>query len=510
VNNQQPQARWLVSSLFIAIALAIALLPTSSSAAVPEIPVFDDVSATARLKTTDEKSFGLQWADYNNDGWMDFYVGRHGGNGAELWRNRGNGTFQNVSAASGIKVSGDRHACDWGDLNGDGWIDLFCTVAGSDHVLINQSNGTFENQASQLGFGGGSGRTVSLLDYDGDGRLDVLYGDTQFVRLWRNLGSSFTVVSTFGRTGNEGPRSHSTADYDQDGNPDAFIGKFPRTDWALLRGTGSGFTDATTAAGLNLAGTQAATWGDYDNDGDLDMFIAGWLRFCCRKPFRLMQNQGDGTFVDVTSTADLFQAPARVGLWGDFNNDGWLDLFLVNGMKNSDGINVADTLYLNKGNGTFFKAGGTNLEGPSQGSGDSAAWADYDHDGFLDILVGNGSGELSCKPGYTPYCIGPDKLYRNRGNANTSFQARLIADDDPFGYGTRVWATTSMGTQFREMNDQLVGKSQNAQVIHFGLGANAQIGTLRVVWPDGDEDIFSNVPANTVPVTIKQGVGILP
>jgi len=508
--------RLFVMGFFLSLAAAGALLTRLPSppaiSAVPDVPVFDDVSAAAGLKTTDQKSFGMQWADYDNDGWLDFYVGRHGGTVANLYHNRGNGTFQNVSAASGIQVAGDRHGCVWGDITDDGLIDLFCTVSGMDHALINQGDGTFSDQGKALGFGKGSGRTANLLDLDKDGLLDVLYGDTQYVRLWRNLGNKFTSVGTFGTTGNEGPRSGSTADYDGDGVTDAFIGKYPHSDWLLLRGTGEGFVDATAAAGLNLTGAQAGTWGDYDNDGDLDLFVTYWKFFCCSQPPRLFENQGDGTFADVTSSARINQgSPARVGLWGDFNNDGWLDLFVVNGVRNDDGYNRPDQLYLNTGNKRFTEVGAlAGIQGPSQGSGDSAAWADYDRDGDLDILVGNGSGELGCKPSRVPNCLGPDKLYQNRGTSGYSSQLRLVANADAFGYGTKVWVTTPQGIQYREMTDGMVGKSQLPQVLHFGLGTSDEIDLLRIRWPDGVEETYSNVPANTSPLVVQQGVGIVP
>jgi hypothetical protein len=472
------------------------------------VPVFTDVSASAGLDQANLVSFGVQWADYDDDGHADFYVGRHGGCNADLFHSSGDGTFVEVGAVSGVRLctGNDRHNCVWGDLDKDAFLDLFCTAHEMDEILINQGNGTFADRGAALGFGVDGGRSANLTDYDGDGDLDVLYGATGYLNLFRNDGATFTRLAQLATTGNEGPRTQSITDYDMDGSPDAFVGMFPHSTWLLARGTGSGFVDATNAAGLSgRTGAQAGTWADYDNDGDPDLFITDWRSRSVSKPFSLMENQGNGTFTDVTNQAGLIQSVARMGLWGDFNNDGWLDLFVVNGMTNNDGINRPDQLYINQGNGTFVEgAGPAGIRGPSQGSGDSAALADYDNDGDLDILVGNGTGELSCSADDVPSCLGRDNLYRNGGNSNHSFQLRLIASDGAYGYGAKVWLETPAGTQFREMTDGMVGKSQNIQQLHFGLGVYGEVSELRIRWPDGEEEVHAHLPANASALVVRQ------
>lgn len=485
--------------------------PAQADRCIP-LPGFDDVSVAAGLRNIDQKSFGMQWADYDNDGWLDLYVGRHGGGIANLYHNSRNGTFTNVSRTADVQTSGDRHGCVWGDLTRDGWIDLFCTVSGTDHVLINRGNGTFRNEGTTWGANRGGGRTANLLDYNKDGRIDVLYGDTQRVRLWRNTGSALSLVTTYGNTGNQGPRSGSTADYNGDGYVDAFISKWPEPTWQVLRGTSTGFTDATAGIGVPMdSGSQSATWADYDNDGDLDVFVANWQYFCCSYDASLLENLGNGTFRNVTLASGIARSTARMGLWGDFNNDGWQDLLVVNGMTNDDGFNRPDQLYLNTGEKTFVDASGpSGLRGPTVGSGDSAAWADFNRDGYLDIVVGNGSGQLQCEAWTVPYCIGQDKLYRNRGGTNRSLQLRLAATSNPFGLGAKVWVTTPAGTQYRELTDGMVGKSQLPQMLHFGLGTYTSAAEVRIRWPNGVEERLYNVPAGALPVKILQGTGFVP
>ncbi len=153
LRNRRTGFLVVVMLSIVGVTFGFVLRPTASLGA-PTIPVFDDVSAAAGLRTQNQISFGLQWADYDNDGFPDFYVGRHGGCDADLFRSNGDGTFSDVSASSGVRVcNADRHNCVWGDLNRDLLIDLFCAVNETDHALINQGDGTFVDQGGSLGFG---------------------------------------------------------------------------------------------------------------------------------------------------------------------------------------------------------------------------------------------------------------------------------------------------------------------------------------------------------------------
>jgi len=229
----------------------------------------------------------------------------------------------------------------------------------------------------------------------------------------------------------------------------------------------------------------------------VDLFVEGWIESDVVVPSSLYRNRGDGTFEDVTAAVGIQQSPARMAACGDYNNDGWQDLLVVNGMTVEAAANVPDQLYMNNGDGTFTEAAAlAGVQGPSEGSGDGAAWADFNRDGFLDLAVANGSGWATCKFTVVPPCFGPAKLYRNTSNGNHWLQVRLHADADFFGYGSEVWATTGTLTQYRQMTDGAAGHSQNEQMVHFGLGSSTVVDTLVVRWPDGSEEVLTNVPAD--------------
>jgi hypothetical protein len=179
----------------------------------------------------------------------------------------------------------------------------------------------------------GFGRTTvvpELVDYDKDGDLYPLRRSSQAAAVpeRRDRLHPRGQADDDRQSGPARPAPSPTTTWTAPTTPSS--AQFPHTTWLLLKGSTAGFTDATAAAGLNLTGANSGTWGDYDNDGDLDLFITEWRRFCCVKPFRLMENLGNGTFAERTSQAGLTQSAGIAGLWGDFNNDGWLDLFVVN------------------------------------------------------------------------------------------------------------------------------------------------------------------------------------
>jgi enediyne biosynthesis protein E4 len=195
-----------------------------------------------------------------------------------------------------------------------------------------------------------------------------------------------------------------------------------------------------------LTNGRTIAWGDYDNDGDLDLFISrGTQNGAVRQT--LYRNNGDGTFTEVTDQADLAAViNARGAAWGDFNNDGYLDLYVVDSGSDPEGKGP-NRLYRNNGDGTFTDvASSAGVDDLVASRGRGAAWGDYDNDGFLDLFVTNGEDN-------TQFSEGPQILYHNEGNGNHWLKIKLVGRaSNRQGLGTKVTIQVGAMTQCREAN----------------------------------------------------------
>jgi hypothetical protein len=311
------------------------------------------------------------------------------------------GRFQDVAVAAGLTARGPNAAGGsvFDDFNGDGRPDLLVTAVDAERgasLWLNRGDGTFQDHSDAAGLGDQvAALNVTAADYDNDGDLDVL------------------LV----RGGGETPLRLS-----------------------LLRNTGSGrFEDVTLASGLGEPiASGSAAWGDYDQDGRVDLFVCGEYaspdqgsakpRPDSRNRCRLYQNRGDGTFRDVAATAGVTNEQcARGAAWGDYDDDGRLDLFVTN-------RDVPGRLYHNEGDGTFRDmAPSLDVVGPAAGS---ACWFwDYDNDGRLDLFV---IGDQVSLAEFVAFTLGrPDagagrpRLYRNLGADGFREVAREVGLDRP-------------------------------------------------------------------------------
>ncbi len=312
----------------------------------------------------------------------------------------------------------------WGDLDKDGDWDFILTRNGQDYLYLNQGNGTFIERAIPSGIVESlSNRGVAWADYDGDGRLDLFScGVGQPGVLWK--GGQGTVFADFATTaGLEGCVIGNAAcwsDYDGDGLIDLFVASAGGGESHLYRNNGdSRFLRADAEAGLTDLHSGIGIWGDYDNDGKLDLFIAQNNG----QGNRLYRNLGNGRFEDVTNAAGLTgsfhsQGPA----WGDYNNDGFLDLYIPN--SGTEG----DVLYCNNRNGTFTDV--TLSMGISDAAdGRCASWADVNNDGFLDLYVTNSGNQ----PNILYYNLGNNTFQKQLQSAHASSQGAAWADYDNDG-----------------------------------------------------------------------------
>jgi hypothetical protein len=478
---------------------------------------FTDATVSAGLNT-DGYTFGDPiWGDFNGDGNLDLFVDNHYNRGSYFYQNNGTGTFTDILDTSGLRHAGDRHGSAWVDFNNDGELDLSITkgakggqILGTkqDELYQNLGGGQFTNVAVAAGVTDtwGKGRGVAWGDYNNDGYPDLLLGNlkTDLFLLKNNGDGTFSDVTVAAGLGSLQFTECVFADYNNDGFPDIFCTVSESNNSSndmLLKNNGDGtFSDVTSQAGiLPLNNGRAICFGDYDNDGDLDLFISrGGDEFPVKQT--LYRNNGDGTFTDVTDQAGVgVVVNNRAAAWGDYDNDGYLDLYIVNSGSDPEGKG-ANYLFRSNRNGTFTDvASSAGVQDLVVNRGRGCAWGDYDNDGFLDLFVTNGESN-------TQYELGPQVLYHNKGNGNKWLKIKLVGTtSNRQGLGVKITAQIGRRTQYREANGASGHfLSQGAGPVHFGLGKATVVDQLTVKWPSGVSQVLTGVSANQE-ITVTEG-----
>lgn len=333
----------------------------------------------------------VAWADYDNDGQLDILIagcltGSCSSSIARVFRNE-NGVFTDINA--GLQAVG-MGAVEWGDYDSDGDPDILlagCAVSGCSSwvsKIYRNDDGVFTDiQANLLGVSARD-RALAWVDYDMDGDLDVLItgsypgsNGTTATRLYRNDAGVFTDTNT--SLPQVKDSSVAWGDYDNNGYPDLLISGNPDSLQALTRiyrNDGGVLTDIN--AGLTGAASGKVTWGDYDNDGDLDILQTGYTG--TTRITHIYRND-DGVFININ--ADLPGVSLGSTAWADYDLNGTLDILLT-GYTGSAYI----TRIYNNVNGNFVDSG-IILLGVAWSS---VAWADYDNDVTLDILLTGWTG----------------------------------------------------------------------------------------------------------------------
>jgi hypothetical protein len=434
---------------------------------------------------------GVAVGDYDGDGWTDIYlVG--GAQPNRLYRNQGNGTFVDVTAAAGVALEGHYGSGPhFADYDGDGDLDLLVGgIEGSKPTLMrNLGNGTFQDVTAQSGIVS-ERNTYSCAygDYDLDGDLDLFLSHWGMEaptaskhHLWRNNGDgTFTNVDDSAGITNYDIKDFSFtpnfADINNDGYPDLVIsGDFNTSKIFINQGDGT-FVHLAEQVLSDENGMGGAV-GDYDNDGDLDWFVSSIYGGPDSTLFtgnRLYRNRGDGTFDEVTESSGV-----RHGFWGwgssfvDLNHDGYLDLAHTNGWFGDDRYEFTPSrIFISQTDGTFAEQA-YDLGIRDNGQGRGIACFDFDRDGDMDILISNILGNI--------------RFYRNDGGNTRDWLMFRLRDNtaNTEAVGARIYVTAGGITQMREIRSGNNYVSQDAAEAHFGIPDKVE--SLRVRWPDGTE-----------------------
>ncbi len=410
----------------------------------------------------------ISFGDYNRDGYPDILLATC--NSLRLYENQGGEGFIDVSEDLGLPSGSFSQALSL-DYNNDGFLDILALKgSGHPHLLKNEGGRGFIEVSESAGLSDlDSYETAAIADYDQDGWIDLFltyvysswdYDQSRSILL-RNIDGEFSDYTTStGVSSTQGFSSATFFDYDNDGDADLFlIGNYG----TFYRNNGDGtFTDVADSVGLENAQGEDVAVGDYDNDGDLDLYLVTRSHeLNC-----LYQNDGEGMFTDVASAAgvDNLGAVGEV-FWADYDNDGDLDLFFIN----KYGYNI---LYQNQGDGTFQdKAWEAGIDYP--GGGEACAFSDIDRDGYLDFYIVREE----------------DGFFHNDLLGNHWLEVKLS------GLISNSWGTGSKVELFSggERQVRWLTCSRGDYLLHFGLGKDEVIDSLRINWPSGKSQVLTEV-----------------
>ena len=444
---------------------------TSQVATLTVDPTFTKITTGPLVEYVGTTQSGA-WGDYDADGYPDLFIAHFHSVPGALYHNNGDGTFTSITdvpfATSDAWISGA-----WVDLDNDGRLDLVTIryLSGPAIVYFNNGDGTF----SQVQLAEAGPCHVMVLDLNGDGLLDaVLAGSANWWApapswFYRNNGDhTFTRLTSadIGPIANATTISAACADYDDDGSVDVFYGNYTAD---LFHNDGTGhFALATRLPGATA--TCAGAWGDYDNDGRLDFCAAGEVGASTL----VFRNLGGGSFA---ATMTIPQSHDMSACWADYDNDGFLDFFLA---SDEGGQNA---LYHNNGNGTFTRitTGSIANDLPPGRVSNDGLWFDYDNDGFLDLYVFNQEANGAATAVNLLYHNnGNTNAWLKVRLIGTA------SNRDAVGAKVRVQATYAGQPRWQRRDitggDSFSG---NQLYAHFGLGNATNVDVLRIEWPSG-------------------------
>ena len=460
-----------------------------------------------------------------------------------LYKNNGNGTFTNITAGSGLDVEMYGIGVAVADYDNDGRDDVYVTALGGDHLFHNEGRGKFVDVTKASGMTNSAfGTSAAWFDYDRDGKLDLFVGNyvqwtpkgdlwcsldgvsksyctpESYVgasaRLFHNLGDGkFEDVSK--KAGVADPTSKSLGiavfDYNGDGWPDLFVANDTQPNKLYRNNKNGTFTDQALSAGVAFSedgvargamGTDAA---DYDRSGRPHLLVGNFSN----QMLGLYHNEGTGLFVDEAPKSTVGRASLLSLTFGafffDYDLDGWPDILAANGHIDEEIGRVQPKVQFKEPPLLFHNLGKGSFENASATVGDQftrpivargAAYADFDRDGDLDVLIATNGG--------------PAYLFRNDGGNRNHFiniRTRGVKSNRD-GIGAVVRVESASGKQWNTVHTASSYCSQSDLALTFGLARDAVVSAIDVEWPSGAKDHVSSVPADQF-ITIEEGKGIV-
>jgi hypothetical protein len=511
---------------------------------------FKHVASPDKKYIVESMSGGVALFDYDNDGKLDIFlvnsltvdlVKSKGKTKSALYHNDGNGKFTEVGEKAGLSDVGWGMGVAVGDYNNDGFEDIYVTCLGPDHLFKNNGNGTFTDVTAKAGVSDPRWSTgATFFDYDHDGNLDLFvsnyvdfdinhlpeFGQGQTCTyksipvqcgprglkgagdsLFHNNGDgTFTEVSK--QAGVSDPDGFyglgvMTSDFDGDGWVDLFVANDSTPNFYYHNNHDGTFKEMGFTSGTAVnengseQGSMGVTAGDYDHDGRIDLFITNFAD----EYNTLYHNDAPNSFTDVSYAAKVAAVSLPWVGWGtkffDYDNDGWVDLFVANGHVYPQLPNYRQPrlLHHNNRDGTFTEVSaefGKIFTEPHASRG--VAFGDIDNDGDVDLIIAD--------------LDGPPQLLRNDGgNANNSILIKTVGvKSNRSGIGARVKVVAGDLTQVDEVRSGDSYISQSDPRLHFGVEKRTKVDLIEVHWPSGVVDKITGVGVNRI-LTIKEGQG---